>query len=770
MLLSVGLITLADRPLLVAMERGRAAKAETIPATDYRPTQIAISNDEAFFAALNLDFPGMEKVSAAVVAHDWPRARKAYAHFLRERKAPVMVYEGRELLPLWPEKGTGRLPPDSPAERIAAQDFTIVNIRHRFEGRINWQLNPTIQPGYKGAFSAQFQTQLSRMHIWVTLVEAWNATGNPFYLNVWQSQMRDWREQNPLPKLSELPAHIDEYKRNMGGVIKGFPLWMPLDTGQRATSMMRVYSQARQSLAVSDDALVTVAIMAAEHARLLTQMPIDNNHLAIATGGLAAVAAMFPEFKESDAWMAEALQRVEDELGRQVLPDGAQVELTPWYHAVTLKEFSNVVELARGNGRSVRPEVINGLASMYDYLMRVVDPDGMVPPVNDAEYLNARGVLGRAATLVPDRPDFAFISSKGRSGRAPGFTSTRLPWAGQAVMRSDWTPQALYLLMEQGFYGAGHQHEDKLGLIVNAYGRRILVDAGRSTYEVTAWRDYMIGASAHSTVLVDGLGQVRRIFKQNSAVPLEPCAEPWSTDARFDYASASYGKAATEVFGLPVNPPGKVAPKVDQLLLEHREDNSEQITLRAEHRRHVLFVKPAYWVILDVLTPSDSAEHLYTSLLHFGPGETRLSPGKILFGESGHAGAVLVAAPGSADSIEIVRGREFPGLLGWQFDKNGTVRNPIPTAVLRRRSAGPIANAYVLAPHPAGAEPPEISLRWIDAGPNNWAVEVQASIKHKRTLALVVPKSGGRIDFFQGKKMDAPALVLVGDNIYPIGR
>jgi hypothetical protein len=75
-------------------------------------------------------------------------------------------------------------------------------------------------------------------------------------------------------------------------------------------------------------------------------------------------------------------------------------------------------------------------------------------------------------------------------------------------MRSGWERDAIFLGFEAGPFGYGHQHEDKLGVVIFAYGKDLLVEGGSYAYDASKWRRYVLSSAAHNVILVDGQGQV----------------------------------------------------------------------------------------------------------------------------------------------------------------------------------------------------------------------------------------------------------------------
>lgn len=108
---------------------------------------------------------------------------------------------------------------------------------------------------------------------------------------------------------------------------------------------------------------------------------------------------------------------------------------------------------------------------------------------------------------------FRWALSRGREGRPPaGETPSRfLPYAGFAVMRGGWEPDAAYLAFDVGPLGVAHRHQDKLSFTLWKGGEELVFDDGGGHYERSAFRSYAISAHGHNTLLVDGLGQRRNV-------------------------------------------------------------------------------------------------------------------------------------------------------------------------------------------------------------------------------------------------------------------
>jgi hypothetical protein len=100
-----------------------------------------------------------------------------------------------------------------------------------------------------------------------------------------------------------------------------------------------VYHRFLTARAFDDDAITLFVKSYVEHAEYLMAFKTTGNWLTMEANGLYHVGALFPEFKDAARWRATALERLTAELDIQVYPDGAQIELAPGYHGVSVQNF-----------------------------------------------------------------------------------------------------------------------------------------------------------------------------------------------------------------------------------------------------------------------------------------------------------------------------------------------------------------------------------------------------------------------------------------------
>lgn len=653
--------------------KGAAAICLTIDAGD----------EDDLIGALDLSMAGLEAVRAAAMASDFARARTAFAAHLRSRSKPLWFFD-----PASPPRNASSGDIQT-ADLALKHTFDSVGIRHTFRDGIDWGYNPTTQPGSPDASDHEWTWQLNRHSAWVALARAYNTTGAERYGRELATQIADWIRDNPAPE---------------GRAVQSpFSRWRTIEAGIRMfSSWPEVFHRMLRSPDVfPDGVLLSMVNCMRRHAEYLNAYPTGGNWLCMEANGQFHVGALFPEFKEAAAWRAAALTRLRHEIGAQVYPDGAQIELTPGYHNVSLRNFVGALRLANLNRIPLPDGYQAGLERMYDLNMRAMSPDRDVPPFNDSWSVNVRQTLAEGLTLFPNRRDWEWIARDGKAGRRPAETSTLFPYAGWAVMRSGWDANARFLMMDCGPFGYGHQHEDKLSFVIHAFGARLVFDAGSYAYDSSDMRRYVLSARGHNVIHVDGLEQNRRGGPRNGYVVKEPVDLQWRTGREADFVCATYGSMPEENWG---------AAKLRNVI----------------HTRRVLFVKPEYWVVCDTLEPNDDAEHLYESTFHLDASEAVIDSATQTVTTRG-AGPRLAIIPLGADAMtaRIVSGQTEPFVQGWLPKLHGrTGADPRPCVYYSVRKRGRTHMLYVFAPAPAAGAFPVTEVRRAEPSDTDLTVDI----------------------------------------------
>lgn len=449
---------------------------------------------------------------------------------------------------------------------INALDYTAVG-----DSKVTWELN---------------------RHQWLCeLGQAWRLSGDDRYAERFAEIITEWMGANPpgigLNWASSLEVSIR------------------LVSWTWALHLFQGAPQLTPSLRA--EVLAWIRVHALHVERYLSYYYSPNTHLTGEALGLFHAGVVFPQLAGAARWRRLGRKILLTELERQVGEDGGHFERATGYHRYTTEFYLNFIILARRNGINLPASVAARTQAMVDHLLDVCRPDGTMPSVGDddggtwsrlahRERDDVRGVFSTAAAVF-GRADYAWAAGSlqpetwwllGKTGceafskldaTPPSRSPSRLlADTGYAVMRTDWSPTANQLIMDTGPLGcpvsSAHGHADFLSLQVNIGGGPLVVDPGTGRYVADGWRDYFRSTAAHSTVVIDQLSQAEpgTLFSWRSRPSAHTRA--WSSTSVCDFVDA-----------------------------EH--DGYTRLADPVRHRRRVLFVKPALWVIVDDLIGDD---------------------------------------------------------------------------------------------------------------------------------------------------------------------
>jgi hypothetical protein len=557
--------------LIIAVASSVAAQ----PAPSASP--YAVTNDAAFFSLIDLDRPELSQVHEAVLAADWPRAKRAWASHLAIRQNPRWIWSRHDrakIAALYANNFGGLARYTNAANLVLARDFNLLGVRKQLTPKIDWLQGPN-----------EWTHVLSRFGYWNDLGRAYWGTGDAAYARDFADLLTQWTEANPVP------AVISNDRGPRGSV------WRTLEAGIRGQGWFEAMEFFMDAPEFNAEAKFRMTKSLVEHARYLdawTTKYRSGNWQVCEASGLATIGIMLPEFKAAAEWRKRGLDMLMEHLQRDVEPDGSHWELTPGYHGWVMREFLQVARLCEINGIAMG-EFRARHEKMFEVLLKLCRPNGTLPPVGDGGTGNTRIAdnMGLGALLY-QRTDFRHFAADDcaedwvwllgpdscaqiakQKSALPNFTSVLLPDAKYAVMRSGWGPDDQYLLFDCAPWRGGHSHQDRLQVTVFA-GRDLIVDSGMISYDNPA-SPPLRKSAAHSVLVIDGREQIHA----------DPQLLTWHTDAQADFASG-----VTEAGDL-------------------------------RHQRSVLYLKPGYWVVADEV--GGNGEHEVTRLFQFAPGEVKHS-------------------------------------------------------------------------------------------------------------------------------------------------
>jgi hypothetical protein len=540
---------------------------------------------------------------------------------------------------------------------------------------------------YKGPNNDREWAWLSNRHS--QLLEVYNAyqeTGNPKYAKYIDAFLRDF-----IIKSMPYPAEKSSTS-----------VWRGLEVAARVKAWSRIFYGMINSPYLSPATQLLILSSMPDHAHYNRQFHAGNNWLTMEISALATAATNFPEYKQADEWLTYAIGAMTESMKGQVYPDGIQTELTSHYHNVALANFALFKEICDRANRPL-PEFFNQtIVSMYDYIARAIRPDGHRILNNDGDRGSDRELLLKAAEKY-NKPEWTYLASNGQQGAKPAQgPSYVFPWAGQLVSRSGYDAQAHWSFFDIGPWGSGHQHSDKLHLSVTAYGRDLLVDAGRFAYtgEVAEkFRPYATGSAGHNLVLIDGKGQAPG--PKLAEAPLAENQTKITPD--FDYATGQFA-------------------------------DFRNVEGTARHTRALLYVRGEYWVVVDRI--STDRPRTIETLWHWHPDCLVTQDGTTVKTTNAKGNLAVIPVGGPKMDIRFVKGQEQPEIQGW-YSPEYNVFMPNTAAIYR--ASIPRDQTLVWLLMPSEGQTPAVQAKVLSENEREVQMEVTANGK---TRKLVVPFGG----------------------------
>ncbi|MDA0747806.1 MAG: heparinase II/III family protein, partial [bacterium] len=579
----------------------------------YLQQQIKHISDADLFAAVDLEYPGLEEVKGAVARQDYQAAYAAWGTYWDTRPGFAYVNSGNPFYTVEEARrvfsGTSYV---SAADRVVAHNIT------------GWG-SVTIQHGPVVDFNAEYgQSGKYGFHYWgwsTPLLWAYLGTGNTRYLDAFDELFNQWYEQRD---------------NVVGGFSHLDPIWYELGLGaSRNRVFLDFYRLNRNRLSGRTHERMLKNFLGS--ARWLHELEEEGyrsgNWQVMGIYALAELGLNLPEFKESKKWISLGVYRMKEHLARDLYEDGCHSERCPSsYSTIVYRDPRNLAYLMEqfGGHEELVAELRPPLERTLTHWMYLLSPLGTQPAVNDG----GRGKFDASIFIEGgrgfNRPDLLWVAKNilgadvNDAVTPPSSTSVDFRPSGFAVMRQDWTRESPYMVINYGPSGGGHSHADVLSFELFAYGEAMAVDAGIGvSYDDPLHRPWYITSQAHNMMVFEESN-----LDRSSATGEKPV---WSSQAGMDYFSA-----------------------------EHRGYQS----LGVWHRRHFLFVKASeeapdagpYFLIYD--TFSSTTHSRKASFVLHSPFPLQRG-GTALF--SSEAAGLLTVTP---DVVSIRQGKGMAHLGG----------------------------------------------------------------------------------------------------------
>lgn len=632
-----------------------------------------VLTDETLLSETDLDLPELADVKAAMAGQDNGRALSRLAAHISTGPRPVFSFDRHDraaLGALVDEDGRGAT--IRAADAVCRNEFAFRGAPPVvFERGIDWKHCPDQ--------NVDWMWDLNRHAYFETLGRAFAYTGDERYVRKFRELLMSWLADNPAGTTQVNWRSVFE-------------------VAFRINTWAWAFAYFRGSPVFDRETCLAFLKGLWSHGRYLDahiERHVPNNHLLLEAKALAMLGLLFPEFKESRAWQRRGLKLLYRELKAQVCPDGVHGERSTHYHRVITGELLELMVLMENLGLPFDPALVATLNRMVEFELWVTKPSGQIPLLSDSalDDTHLRFAAASAGPVFLNRPDLAAVpphptesdvwllgakrlgASVGRAGASPALDSRAFPEGGYFVMRAGQGSDAAYLVVDGGPFGhkpmPNHGHADALSFELHAWGETLLVDPGvYSTSLGETWRNYFRGTRAHNAVVVDEQDQSVLMDTRRVARPAETTVHQWVSEAGFDFFDGSH-------------------------------DGYVRLSQPVVHRRQIFFVKPEYWIVIDVLT--GRGRHCFDVCFQLMPDlDPTLDARTGVLQTANRARTSLAIAPFAAGDFRpaLIIGSTDP-IQGWVSFYSGR-KEPSPTLRYRQERTAPIQFCTVLYPAPAG--------------------------------------------------------------------
>ncbi|MGJ1419505.1 heparin-sulfate lyase HepC [Sphingobacterium spiritivorum] len=443
------------------------------------------------FARINLDYPGLETVKKAVISKKYNDAAAALLQYYRNRTSVRHLQYNTD------DSNT------SAGRKVNTETLKLADdiLLHKFKphkGYPTYDYGADINWQYRPVKDQLLTTFLHRTAFWESLGLAYRAGGDEKYAREWVFQVKDWIRKN------KNGAYADD---------KDYA-WKAFVVSFRLNHWSGFFNLFLNSPSFTPEFLMLFLTSYQEQADYVMSNYTDiGNHRLYEALHLMYAGSNFPEMATADTWRKSGITVLNQEIGKQVLPDGIQFELSPGYHIGTIRIFLDALRIARltGNSDEFPKSYTDLVEKMVLGVSKYSFPDYTFPLFGNSFITTKDTMLKNYkdwAEAFPENKVIAYYAGNGHSGQKPGYLSTALPDAGFYTFRNGWDTTSTVMQIKAGPAAGFHSHPDNGNFVLWVSGRNFTPDAGSFVYAnvggyENAKRDWYRSTRVHQTLTLN---------------------------------------------------------------------------------------------------------------------------------------------------------------------------------------------------------------------------------------------------------------------------
>lgn len=462
------------------------------------------------FDAINLNYPGLEKVKEFYEAGEYYYAANSLLEYYRTRTNvtnPSLSLINVSITEADQKKADYAM--DN--YRFHVNNFyedatTLKPYSVKKDGTINWEFSPE-------AASDEYQKQLHRHQWFIPQAKAYRISGNEKYVLSWIEVYKNWIEKNPKPETGTNTTS-----------------WWQLQVATRISDQVQLIEYFKNSINFTPEWFSTFLVEFAEQADFLVEYPYNDGNILISqANALASAGTLMPEFKNAGTWMNTGYKILGEQVQSQILSDGWHKELSLHYHTGIVADFYEAMKLAEANQLTDKlpSNFTEPLRKAAEVVMYFTYPnyfkkgsDNVVPMFNDS-WSRTRNVLKNTnfkqyVEMFPDSEELKYMQTAGNGGtpqgRTPGNDMKLFDQAGFYVLRNGWDPTSTVMIfsnnksndISNSLSAYSHNQPDNGTFELYHNGRNFFPDSGVCTYYTSGGnnelRNWFRGIDKHNTL------------------------------------------------------------------------------------------------------------------------------------------------------------------------------------------------------------------------------------------------------------------------------
>ncbi len=509
---------------------------------------------------------------------------------------------------------------------------------------------------------SRYSEELLRFDTWFDkLVKAYNSTGDEKYAYTALRQLMDF-----INVRGDEPTHL-----------------VTLDVAVRMQCLPKLFMQLLHSEYMTPDIFTAFMKYMYVEANAAKNFTRGGNWGTSESVGLFIGAVYFREFADSDLWIDRVRVRYESLMGNIVNSDFSCIELSLGYVDYTISTIIGAKEAADELGTDISPYselTLENLEKLGLYMYYMSMPGIRDNQMGDGysytgSYKNRLLYLGKWF----NNPELLYAGTGGADGEMPQKTSMLFPVGRKAVMRSDWTNNALYLYTNVDGGIGNHGHADDNAIVLYAYGKYLLVDPLYGTYSATDEKTWLTSSIAHNTVTMNGKNQY---YASGNAAKGE--FEKWETNDGYDFI----------------------------------KETTKNVPDAEKYTRSILSVKDKFYIVNDHIVPKNTTSNKYVQAWHFLPSANISIDPDNKATSTNMSGANLEIVPVNAAAIS--RAGKVSGLYS---SGQGSIQNANYTEY-EKNLTGNVCFDTILIPKKSGAAKSSVTYEMLSDNADVTAYEL----------------------------------------------